>query len=204
MRYGAPYRILTRNNFFETDFETEFSDNDNEEPEGGFIGAIHSAAAFGLPDLIRTMVQKAASREGDWATYPKPEGSTDIVNQSSEHGYPLHFAVCSRSKVRETITTLVQLGADMDSKQRLTELTPLFLAVERGDWKAARTLLDLGADPDPPRAHLESKSLLFRAIYSIAHRNALRCDEDKEPWLNARGDVIRRLVQLGFDLEEIG
>lgn len=204
MSNGAPYQMCTSTDSdseFDSESDSDSSDSDDGQKKSAVIGAIHSAAACGLPELFETMVQNAASRQGDWATCPLPEGSTNIVNRWSPFGYPLHFAVCSRSRVRETITALVKFGADVNLT-RDGGPTPLFLAVERGDWEAADTLLDLGADPGLPPGMEAEMPLLFRAIQSTAHHEAPRCDENKEAWQNGRDNIIRRLVGLGFDLNK--
>ena len=203
MSYGAPCQMCIRRPGSISDFESDSnsSHSGSEDPQSAVISAIHSAAVCGQPVLFESMVQKAAYSHGDWATHSLLEGSADIVNRWSQFGYPLHFAVCSRLRVRETITALVQLGADVNLTRHDLP-PPLFLAVERGDWDAADTLLDLGASTELPHGMDQQKPLLFRAIYSKDHNEAPRLGKHEQPWNNGRDNIIRRLVGLGLNLNE--
>lgn len=72
------------------------------------------------------------------------DSGADLHTLSKGHGTPLHAAANHGN--RETITVLVQAGADLESHAHSTGTTPLIDAASWGSAETTHALIDLGAD----------------------------------------------------------
>lgn len=72
------------------------------------------------------------------------DSGADLHTLSKGHGTPLHAAANYGN--RETITVLVQAGADLESYAHSTGTTPLIDAASWGSAETTHALIDLGAD----------------------------------------------------------
>ncbi len=87
------------------------------------------ASFFGHPDTVQLLIEKGAE-----------------INQFSKNAWqvqPLHSAVASRSL--ETVTYLLQQGADINAQQQ-HGFTPLHTAAQHGDADMIKLLLEHKAD----------------------------------------------------------
>ncbi|KAI1401350.1 ankyrin [Hypoxylon fuscum] len=136
--------------------------------------AIHLAAYHGLHTVIMYLVKTM----GIDVDYPNGANRT-----------PLHLAV-RRPNNREMILTLLDLGANVNAGQ--SYVAPLTEAISHGQFDNAMLLLDAGANVNTPTAYASTP--LIRCISSPVSPY-----KDK---LALQGQVLRRLIDMGADLED--
>lgn len=122
------------------------------------------------------------------------------VDEPDRHGYaPLHLA-CMEFGDLSAMETLLGFGANLEM-QADDGRTPLAFACERGYFKAALRLLDQGANPE---VEWDGQTPIQAAALSMRHFFPHEPPPDPERFEDEREELIRRLVQLGVDVDEVG
>lgn len=89
---------------------------------------LHLGAMYGTSDVLKLLISRGAN----------------IHVRNDQQFTPLHYAVCYSDR-EETVKILFNKGLSLEDKE-FSGKTPLFLAVETGNFEGVQLLLDLGAD----------------------------------------------------------
>ncbi|ROW04698.1 hypothetical protein VMCG_04799 [Cytospora schulzeri] len=150
----------------------------------GVATPLHTAARFNNAGAISFLLER---------------GLVD-VDEPDRHGYsPLHLA-CMEFEDLSAMEKLLEFGADFEA-QADDGRTPLAFACERGYFKAALRLLEQGADPE---VEWDGQTPIQAAALSMRHFFPHEPPPDPETWEDEREELIRRLLELGVDVDEVG
>lgn len=152
--------------------------------------------------FLSTNVFHTAARHNNTAAMEFLVGSGLVrVDEPDSVGYvALHYA-CSSPGNLPAIKMLIQLGADLDRLSQLGCRTPLCVACETGFFEGATVLLAGGAVYDIESREGASNLLRHAArpymSFPQRHRSL-----DPSIWEQRREDFLRRLVELGVNVDE--
>lgn len=154
------------------------------ETDGGVASPLHTAARFNNAGAISFLLEKCLV----------------YIDEPDSQGYtPLHLA-CMEIEDVSALETLLEIGADVEA-QADDGRTPLAFACERGYFKAALRLLAHGADP---AVEWDGQTPIQAAALSMRHFFPHEAPPDPETWEDEREELIRRLLELGVDVNEVG
>ncbi|ROV99681.1 hypothetical protein VSDG_03023 [Cytospora chrysosperma] len=150
----------------------------------GVATPLHTAARFNNADAVSFLLEK---------------GLVD-VDELDRHGYaPLHLA-CMEFEDLSSLEKLLEFGAELETLAD-DDRTPLAFACERGYFKAALKLLEHGADP---KVEWNGQTPIQAAALSMRLLFPHEPPPDPERWEDEREELIRRLLVLGVDINEVG
>ncbi|KAK4034029.1 ankyrin repeat-containing domain protein [Parachaetomium inaequale] len=155
--------------------------------------ALHSAAAHGLIPVIKLLALNDISLD---------------VNQRDEWGNTaLHYvseiwSPRDSADIRDTITKLLALGADLEAHND-NGYTPLLNACFRGNYAVAHRLVSIGANPDPHNNIPNFRD--YRPLYYCMLQRSEFFDMDEAPvkhdeFEGNRVTLIKALVDAGADV----
>lgn len=155
--------------------------------------ALHSAAAHGLIPVIKLLALNDFNLN---------------VNQRDEWGNTaLHYvseiwSARDSADIRDTITKLLALGADLEAHND-SGYTPLLNACFRGNYAVAHRLVSIGANPDPHRHIPNFRD--YRPLYYCMLQRSEFFDMDDAPvkhdeFEGNRVTLIKALVDGGADV----
>ncbi|KAK4139203.1 ankyrin repeat-containing domain protein [Dichotomopilus funicola] len=155
--------------------------------------ALHSAAAHGLIPVIKLLALSDLNLD---------------VNQRDEWGNTaLHYvseiwSARDSADIRDTITKLLALGADLEAHNNEGH-TPLLNACYRGNYAVAHRLVNIGANPDPHRHIPNFRD--YRPLYYCMLQRSEFFDMDDAPvkhdeFEGNRVTLIKALVEGGADV----
>lgn len=122
------------------------------------------------------------------------------VDQSDNHGYaPLHLA-CMTFQDVSAMEKLFEFDADLEVNAD-DGRTPLAFACERGYFRAALRLLDQGADHE---VEWDGQTPIQVAAMSMTSFFPRRPPSESDTWEDERELLVRRLLELGVDVDEAG
>ncbi|KAJ4300568.1 hypothetical protein N0V88_003247 [Collariella sp. IMI 366227] len=166
---------------------------DLDESESHNHTALHSAAAHGLIPVIKLLalndVQLDVNQRDNW-------GNT-ALHYVSEIWSPR-----DSPDIRDTITKLLALGADLEAHNQ-TGHTPLLNACFRGNFAVAHRLVNIGGNPDPHR-HIRGFRDCRPLYYCMLPRNEF-FDMEEAPvkhdeFEGNRVTLIKALADAGADV----
>jgi ankyrin repeat protein len=155
--------------------------------------ALHSAAAHGLIPVIKLLALNDINLD---------------VNQRDAWGNTvLHYvseiwSARDAADIRDTITKLLALGADLEAHND-NGYTPLLNACFRGNYAVAHRLVSIGANPDPHRHIPNFRD--YRPLYYCMLQRSEFFDMDDAPvkhdeFEGNRVTLIKGLVDAGADV----
>lgn len=158
--------------------------------------ALHSAAANALVPVIKLLALN--------------DVNLDVNQRDAWDNTALHYTAeiwCSRdsAEIRDTITKLLALGADLEAHNESGH-TPLLNACFRGNYAVAHRLVGIGANPDPHR-HLPNFRDCRPLYFCMLPRSEF-FDLDDAPvkhdeFEGNRVTLIRALAEAGADVNAL-
>ncbi|KAK4197985.1 ankyrin repeat-containing domain protein [Triangularia verruculosa] len=167
---------------------------DLDDTPGHDHTALHSAAANGLLPVIKLL----AIHNTDLDVNQRDRWDNTALHYVAELFRPRDCA-----DIRDTITKLLALGADLEAHNERGH-TPLLNACFRGNFAVAHRLASIGANPDPHR-HIE-KFRDVRPIYFCTLPRADFFNLDNAPvkhddFEGNRVSLIKALVEAGAAID---
>ncbi|KAL2152995.1 hypothetical protein VTH82DRAFT_4150 [Thermothelomyces myriococcoides] len=161
--------------------------------EGHNHTALHSAAANGLIPVIKLLALNDLNLDAN---------QRDAWGNTALHYVAEIWSPRDSPEIRDTITKLLALGADLEAHNDYGH-TPLLNACFRGNFAVAHRLVGIGANPDPHR-HIPNFRE-FRPLYYCMLQRAEFFDIDDAPvkhdeFEGNRVTLIRALVEAGADV----
>jgi ankyrin repeat protein len=176
--------------------------NDATDWLSGYINpdltALHHAAAMGLTDLVRYLVESGIQKD---VNLPDPRTFT-----------PFYHAYANR-RWDSTVPLLLELGANIDVETKMyipyTAITPLGEACRLGHYEVADRLIDLGANAKHGFVATNGGTMggCLTPLHMCCMRSATAPDAPKNPgeeeeWRGAaRMKTIEKLIAKGAKLE---
>ena len=211
-----------------------------EEPQLEMASPLYYAALCGFHDLVKHLAIKHpqyVNAIGGYYEFPLVAALCrkhfQVADVLLEHGgtvgvrgtreeTPLYRIVRANEEAIDAVQFLLERGADVDARQE-NLWTPLFLAVDMGDLKVARVLLEHHADLNAqtndslaplhilsgryiPISPLEDDDATFAKLLLEGGANAnLRAKDNSTPLhlacLNKRFEIIRALLDHGANVD---
>ncbi|KAL2177075.1 ankyrin repeat-containing domain protein [Thermothelomyces heterothallicus CBS 202.75] len=161
--------------------------------EGHNHTALHSAAANGLIPVIKLLALNDMNLDAN---------QRDAWGNTALHYVAEIWSPRDSADIRDTITKLLALGADLEAHNDYGH-TPLLNACFRGNFAVAHRLVSIGANPDPHRHIPNFRD--FRPLYYCMLQRAEFFDMDDAPvkhdeFEGNRVTLIRALVEAGADV----
>ena len=155
--------------------------------------ALHSAAAHGLIPVIKLLALN--------------DFNLDVNQRDAWDNTALHYvseiwSARDAADIRDTITKLLALGADLEAHND-SGYTPLLNACFRGNYAVAHRLVSIGANPDPHRHIPHFRD--YRPLYYCMLQRSEFFDMDEAPvkhdeFEGNRVTLIKSLVDAGADV----
>ncbi|KAK0732074.1 ankyrin repeat-containing domain protein [Lasiosphaeris hirsuta] len=155
--------------------------------------ALHSAAANGLVPVIKLLALDV---------------NLNINERDASENTALHYvanlwAARDSAEIRDTITKLLALGADLEALNENGH-TPLLNACYRGNYAVAHRLVSIGASPEPHSYIPNFRD--FRPLYYCLLPRSEFFDLDDAPikhddFEGNRVSLIKTLIESGADVE---
>ncbi|KAK4247917.1 ankyrin repeat-containing domain protein [Corynascus novoguineensis] len=166
---------------------------DLDPTEGHNHTALHSAAANGLIPVIKLLALNDVNLDAN----QRDECGNTALHYVSEIWSPRDSA-----DIRDTITKLLALGADLEAHNDNGH-TPLLNACFRGNYAVAHRLVSIGANPDPHRQIPNFRD--YRPLYYCMLQRSEFFDMDEAPvkhdeFEGNRVTLIKALVDAGADV----
>ncbi|KAL2139212.1 hypothetical protein VTI28DRAFT_5500 [Corynascus sepedonium] len=166
---------------------------DLDPTEGYNHTALHSAAANGLIPVIKLLALNDFNLDAN----QRDECGNTALHYVSEIWSPRDSA-----DIRDTITKLLALGADLEAHNDNGH-TPLLNACFRGNYAVAHRLVSIGANPDPHRHIPNFRD--YRPLYYCMLQRSEFFDMDEAPvkhdeFEGNRVTLIKALVDAGADV----
>ncbi|KAK3903122.1 ankyrin repeat-containing domain protein [Staphylotrichum tortipilum] len=155
--------------------------------------ALHSAAAHGLIPVIKLLAIDNINLDVN---------QRDAWDNTALHYVSEIWSARDSADIRDTITKLLALGADLEAHNE-SGYTPLLNACFRGNYAVAHRLVSIGANPDPHR-HLPNFRD-YRPLYYCMLPRSEFFDMDEAPvkhdeFEGNRVTLIKALVDAGGDV----
>ena len=155
--------------------------------------ALHSAAAKGIVPIIKLLAL---------------DDSFDVNQRDSVDNTALHYvaniwAPRGSAEIRDTITKLLALGAELEAHNE-TGHTPLLHACFRGNYAVAHQLVGIGANPEP-HANIPNFRDLRPLYYCLLPRSEFFHLDDApvkhDEFEGNRISLINALIEAGADVD---
>lgn len=155
--------------------------------------ALHSAAAHGLIPVIKLLALNDLNLDVN---------QRDAWDNTALHYVSEIWSPRDSADIRDTITKLLALGADMEAHNDEGH-TPLLNACSRGNYAVAHRLVSIGANPDPHRHIPNFRD--YRPLYYTMLQRSEFFDMDDAPvkhdeFEGNRVTLIKALVDAGADV----
>ncbi|KAK0736137.1 ankyrin repeat-containing domain protein [Apiosordaria backusii] len=152
--------------------------------------ALHSAAANGLVPIIKLLALNDTDLDVN---------QRDRWDNTALHYVAELFSARDSAEIRDTITKLLALGADLEAHNERGH-TPLLNACFRGNFAVAHRLASIGANPDPHRYIRKFRDI--RPLYFCTLPRAEFFSLDEAPvkhdeFEGNRVSLIKALVEAG-------
>lgn len=155
--------------------------------------ALHSAAAHGLIPVIKLLALNDLNLDVN---------QRDAWDNTALHYVSEIWSPRDSADIRDTITKLLALGADLEAHNDEGH-TPLLNACSRGNYAVAHRLVSIGANPDPHRHIPNFRD--YRPLYYTMLQRSEFFDMDDAPvkhdeFEGNRVTLIKALVDAGADV----
>ncbi|KAK4121670.1 ankyrin [Parathielavia appendiculata] len=155
--------------------------------------ALHSAAAHGLVPIIKLLALNNINLDVN---------QRDAWDNTALHYVAEIWSPRDSADIRDTITKLLALGADIEAHNDVGH-TPLLNACFRGNYAVAHRLVSIGANPDPHRHIPNFRD--YRPLYYCMLPRSEFFDMDEAPvkhdeFEGNRVTLIKALVDAGADV----
>jgi ankyrin repeat protein len=155
--------------------------------------ALHSAAAHGLVPVIKLLALNNINLDVN---------QRDAWDNTALHYVSEIWSPRDSADIRDTITKLLALGADIEAHNDVGH-TPLLSACYRGNYAVAHRLVSIGANPDPHRHIRHFRD--YRPLYYCMLPRSEFFDMDEAPvkhdeFEGNRVTLIKALVDAGADV----
>ncbi|KAK4158050.1 ankyrin repeat-containing domain protein [Chaetomidium leptoderma] len=155
--------------------------------------ALHSAAAQGLIPVIKLLALNDINLDVN---------QRDAWDNTALHYVSEIWSPRDSADIRDTITKLLALGADLEAHNDSGH-TPLLNACFRGNYAVAHRLVNIGANPDPHRNIPNFRD--YRPLYYCMLQRSEFFDMDEAPvkhdeFEGNRVTLIKALVDTGADV----
>jgi len=156
--------------------------------------ALHSAAANALVPIIKLLALNDVNLDVN---------QRDAWNNTALHYVSLIWSPRESPEIRDTVTKLLALGADLEAHNN-SGLTPLLYACSRGNYAVAHWLVNIGGNPDPHRHIPDFRD--YRPLYYCILPRMDFFDHDDGPvkhdeFEGNRVALIHALVDNGADVD---
>jgi ankyrin repeat protein len=155
--------------------------------------ALHSAAAHGLIPVIKLLALNDINLDVN---------QRDAWDNTALHYVSEIWSARDAADIRDTITKLLALGADLEAHNE-SGYTPLLNACFRGNYAVAHRLVNIGANPDPHRHIPNFRD--YRPLYYCMLQRSEFFDMDDAPvkhdeFEGNRVTLIKALADAGADV----
>lgn len=106
----------------------------------------HRPPLEALPAIERRVFRINAIRDSELIRRALADGLDPNLQATSRHNRDHLLTFAARHGAHETMTLLIDAGADVNARSRFLKKTPIFQAAYEGDVQAVRLLIDAGAD----------------------------------------------------------
>ncbi|KAG7288148.1 hypothetical protein NEMBOFW57_007672 [Staphylotrichum longicolle] len=155
--------------------------------------ALHSAAAHGLIPVIKLLALNDINLDVN---------QRDAWDNTALHYVSEIWSARDAADIRDTITKLLALGADLEAHNE-SGYTPLLNACFRGNYAVAHRMVSIGANPDPHRLIPNFRD--YRPLYYCMLQRSEFFDMDEAPvkhdeFEGNRVTLIKALADAGADV----